>query len=212
MNLELPKIYPITDSRLSGLSHAEQVRRLIAGGATLIQLREKHASSGDFYDAAKEAVSVARNQGVTILINDRVDIAIAVKADGVHLGQDDLPPAEARKLLGRDAIIGYSTHTIEQVVAALRFPVDYIAFGPIFPTITKQDPDPVVGLELLSQIKGLINERPLVAIGGITRQNLGSVLRAGADSVAIIGDIASNSDEIESRMADSLRMANVVGQ
>jgi thiamine-phosphate pyrophosphorylase len=109
LNLELPKIYPITDVRLSGLSHAEQVKRLIDGGARFIQLREKHASPKDFYESASEALKIARENRVKIVINDRVDIALALKADGVHLGQDDLPPAEARKILGEKAIIGRKT-------------------------------------------------------------------------------------------------------
>src|ERR1044072_6010050 len=100
MNFRLPRLYPITDTRLSGLSQAEQVRQMIAGGAKLIQLREKHASAAEFYSEAEKAIEIAHSQGVKIIINDRVDIALALKADGVHLGQDDLPPAQARKLLG----------------------------------------------------------------------------------------------------------------
>ena len=118
MNFELPTIYPITDARVSGISHAEQVERLFAGGATLIQLREKHASPAEFLAAAAEAIRVARKLGVKIVINDGVDIALALQADGVHLGQDDLPPGEARALLGESAIIGYSTHSVEQAIEA----------------------------------------------------------------------------------------------
>ncbi|MFL6282273.1 MAG: thiamine phosphate synthase, partial [Pyrinomonadaceae bacterium] len=134
MSFELPKLYPITDRRLSGLSHAEQVARLIDGGATFIQLREKHLSPREFYVEAEEALRVARARGVKLIINDRADIALALGADGVHLGQDDMPPEAARSLLGGGAVVGFSTHGVEQAIAAARLPVDYIAVGPIFKT------------------------------------------------------------------------------
>ncbi len=200
--LTLPRIYPITDARLSGLSHAEQVKRLIAGGASLIQLREKYASPRDFYEAAAQTIKIARPLGVKIIINDRVDIALALSADGVHLGQDDMPPDEARKILGKDAIIGYSTHSVEQVREALNLNIDYIAFGPIFPTQTKDDPDEVVGLEKLREVRGLMDEFPLVAIGGINRANLPIVIGSGADSVAMIGAIVAEPAYIESRLRE----------
>src|SRR5437879_3913067 len=119
------KLYPITDTRLSGLSQAAQVAQLIEGGATLIQLREKYLPAREFYQEAQEALRLARSRGSRIIINDRVDIALALKADGVHLGQDDLPPVAARKLLGADAIIGFSTHSAEQARTAIAMPVDY---------------------------------------------------------------------------------------
>jgi len=200
LNFQLPRIYPITDSRISGLSHLEQVKRLIAGGATLIQLREKHLSPAEFLEDAAEAIAFARKYSVKIIINDRVDIAAALDGDGVHLGQDDLPPAGARKILGEDAIIGFSTHTLKQVREALRLPVDYIAYGPIFDTKTKQNPDATVGLSALKHVRGIIGDRPLVAIGGIDGDNYRSVLAAGADSVAIISAILSDPDQIEAKM------------
>lgn len=200
MKLELPKIYPITDTRISGLSHSEQVARLIAGGAGIIQLREKQASPHEFYEAAVLATQLARKSGVRIIINDRVDIALALKADGVHLGQDDMPPEKAREILGPNAIIGFSTHSVEQAVAAARLPVDYIAIGPIFETRTKQDPDNVVGLEGLTMVRAAIIDLPLVAIGGITLQNINAVLDAGADSAAMIGAIISDPAWIETHM------------
>ena len=188
MKFTLPKIYPITDTRISGLSHVEQVRRLIAGGATLIQLREKNAPSGEFYDAAAESFALAREHGVQIVINDRVDIAVASGADGVHLGQDDLPPDQARSLLGERALIGFSTHSVEQALAAISLPVDYLAIGPVFGTKTKENPDRVVGLGGVTAVRKAIGDFPLVAIGGITRVNIRNVLNAGADSVAVISD------------------------
>src|SRR4030095_16456918 len=114
MSFTLPKLYPITDTRISGLSHSRQIELLAAGGASVVQLREKQASAREFYQAAMAAVLIARAVGVQIIINDRVDIAIAVKADGVHLGQTDLPPDRARALLGKTRIIGFSTHSLEQ--------------------------------------------------------------------------------------------------
>ena len=204
--ITLPRIYPITDTRISGLTHAEQLRRLIDGGATLVQLRDKAATSGEFLAAAAEAVSVARKAGIAILINDRADIALAVGADGVHLGQDDLPPEQARELLGNDAIIGYSTHSIEQARNAVDLPVDYIAVGPIFTTTTKADPDPVLGLDLLREISSIASYRGVVAIGGIDRTNAASVLAAGADSVAVISDLISAPSEIPARMREFLEL------
>src|SRR5229473_375661 len=111
--------------------------RLIRGGATVIQLRDKDASPREFYHQAAAALQVARNHGAKLIINDRVDVALALKADGVHLGQSDLPVEAARSLLGEDAIIGFSTHNLQQAKLASELPVDYMAFGPIFPTLTK---------------------------------------------------------------------------
>jgi thiamine-phosphate diphosphorylase len=199
-NSKLPPVYPITDRRLSGLSHTEQIRRLIAGGATFIQLREKELPTGEFFEDAAEAVRVAHAAGVAVLINDRVDIAICAGADGVHLGQDDMPVDAARRLLGEDKIIGYSTHSVEQAVAARVLPVDHIAIGPVFATSTKDDTSPVVGLDGVRAVRSAIGNVPLVAIGGIQAENMGDVLAAGADSVAMIGSIVSAPDEIERRI------------
>lgn len=188
MSLPLPRLYPITDTVISGLSHAKQVEQFAAGGATFIQLREKRASPRDFYEAAREAMTVARTLGVRIVINDRVDIAIAIKADGVHLGQTDLPPDRARLLLGENRIVGYSTHTLEQALAATFAPVDYIAIGPVFQTRTKDKPDEVVGLATVGEVRKQVT-KPLVAIGGITLDSALLVIEAGADSVAVISDL-----------------------
>jgi thiamine-phosphate pyrophosphorylase len=202
MSLTLPKLYPITDAQISGLTHREQVERLIAGGATLIQLREKHASPRDFVLDAEAAVGIAHASGVRIVINDRVDLALALNADGVHLGQDDLPPEAARALLGESAIIGYSTHSISQAIEALGRPIDYLALGPIFATTTKESPDPVVGLDGLRRARAAIRSLPLVAIGGITRASAREVLAAGADSVACISEILASEEGIEVRMRE----------
>jgi thiamine-phosphate pyrophosphorylase len=197
---DLPKIYPITDRDISGLSHLEQVRRLVEGGAKLIQLRDKTADAGDFYRDVVETISFARPRGVRLIVNDRVDIAVAAAADGVHIGQDDLPAEQARKLLGGDAMIGLSTHAVEQARAAIHLPVDYIAIGPIFETSTKGAADKVVGLAGLRSVREAVGEFPLVAIGGIDRTNALSVLEAGADSVAVISDLLSDPEDIVARM------------
>jgi thiamine-phosphate pyrophosphorylase len=139
---------------------------------------------------------VAKRWGVQLVINDRVDIAIAVKADGVHLGQDDLPPGKARMLLGEDRIIGFSTHTLDQALEANSAPVDYIAIGPVFPTSTKENPDAIVGTANIREIKSRIS-KPLVAIGGITLESARSVIDAGADSIAVISDLLATTDITE---------------
>lgn len=185
--ITLPKLYAVTDARMSGLSHAEQVERLCAGGASFVQLREKHMSPRDFYLEVEAALRVAHACSARLIVNDRADIALAAGADGVHLGQDDLPIKAARSLLGDEAIIGYSTHTVEQAIAAARLPLNYIAIGPVYETSTKERPDPVVGLEGVRRVRDAVPRSiPLVAIGGITRENARAVLEAGADSVAVV--------------------------
>jgi thiamine-phosphate pyrophosphorylase len=183
------RLYPLTDRQLSKLSHAEQISQLSEGGAKVVQLREKSLSPLEFYGEAEAAVRVARECGLTIIINDRVDVTLALKADGVHLGQDDMPPEAARRILGPRAIIGFSTHNVEQAQLAAAMPVDYVALGPIFATLTKQAGDAPVGLEGLSLVRQAIGSLPLVAIGGITLENSLSVLSAGADAVSLIRDI-----------------------
>lgn len=205
MSFKLPAVYPITDVRLSGLSHAEQVAQLIAGGATLIQLREKEQSPRDFYRDAAAALSIARKHDVQLIINDRVDIALALGADGVHLGQTDLPPAAARRLLGKKAIIGFSTHNIEQIRIAAALPITYLAVGPMFETSTKRNPDPSVHLEVLQLARALVEHIPLVAIGGITTENAQLVFQKGADSVALISGLLADS-ETASRMREILAL------
>lgn len=204
--LNLPRLYPITDVRLSGLAHAEQVARLCAGGATLIQLRDKRASPREFYAAAEVALRVARACGARLIINDRADIALALGADGVHLGQDDLDPAAARQLLGPRAIIGYSTHNIAQAQAAALLPVSYVALGPVFATTSKDNPDPVVGLDGIARVRAALPPSvPLVAIGGITQANARAVLAAGADTIAVIGALLAAPELIAARTAEFYR-------
>ena len=203
--VRIPPLYPLTDTELSGLSHAEQVRRLAAGGATFIQLREKRMSARSFYEAAKQALEVGRELGVKILINDRVDICLALQADGVHLGQDDIHPIEARRLLGERALIGYSTHNVKQALEAVAFPIDYLAIGPIFGTTSKSKPDPEVGIDGLQGVKSVIGDIPLVAIGGITPSLAPSVLQAGADCVAMISALLVPPDSLTLRTQQVLQ-------
>ena len=202
MTFKLPTIYPITDRQISGLTHLEQARRLINGGARLIQLREKVGSSRQFFDAAVQTVEYANAHRVSIIINDRVDIAIAANADGVHLGQNDMAPEKARALLGDKSIIGYSTHTLEQARLAATLPVNYIAFGPVFATTTKADPDAVVGLDGVLRVREAIGDIPLVAIGGINIDSIEDVLSAGADSVAMISAVIGNAANITATLLD----------
>ena len=199
MILELPKIYPITDIGFSGLSHTEQVERLAAGGATFIQMREKNLPPAEFFGQAITAVQLARQLSVRIIINDRADVALATKADGVHLGQDDLPAEAARRILGNDAIIGYSTHNLDQAKRALSLPIDYLAIGPIFATTSKTDTEPVVGLDGLRSVARIANRLPIVAIGGITFENVHAVIEAGATSVAVISALLAEKVSITQR-------------
>jgi thiamine-phosphate pyrophosphorylase len=207
MTISLPRIYPITDTIVSGLSHTEQVERLIDGGATFIQLRDKHAAPKDFLRDAEAALAVARRNNVRIIINDRVDIAMAIDADGVHLGQSDMPLDAARSLLRPQAIIGFSTHNIAQVELAATLSADYVAFGPIFVTHTKHDHEPAVGLNLLRSVKRILGSTPLVAIGGLSDENLHSVLDAGADSVAVISDLLKEPSKMAEKLGRMLATA-----
>jgi len=158
---------------------------LLDGGASLIQLRDKEASGRELLDQAIACLKLTREAGATLIINDRVDVALTAGADGVHLGQDDLSVDEAREILGEDKIIGVSTHSIDQFRAALETSANYIALGPVFPTLTKENPAPVVGLEMVREARKL-TDRPLVAIGGINLGRAPEVIEAGADCVAVI--------------------------
>lgn len=162
----------------------------------MIQLREKRAAPATFIDDAIAATRLAHQHGAKVIINDRVDVALAVNADGVHLGQDDLPVRAARRLLGEESLIGFSTHTLDQVKAALDLPIDYLAFGPVFTTSTKDRPDPVVGLERVAEVARLTRGLPLVAIGGITQSSLRAVLESGAAAVALISAVLTGGSDI----------------
>ena len=159
----------------------------------LFQYRDKQATMKEAYRQALALRQVAREVGATFIINDRCDLALAVKADGVHLGQEDLPLQDARRLLGQEAIIGLSTHNPKQVREAVALQPDYIGFGPIFGTTTKADHDPVVGLDGLRAARALTS-LPIFAIGGITSQHVTDIMTAGADGVAVISAILKAAD------------------
>lgn len=195
-SFRLPRVYPLTDVQLSGLSHANQVELLSLGGATLIQLRDKQLPPSQLYEHAKVAVTAAEQGGALLIINDRVDVALAAGAHGVHLGQNDLSPEAARRLLRDKAIIGYSTHNVEQARKALTLPIDYLAVGPIFETATKTDTSPTLGLEGLQAVRKAVGNAQLVAIGGITEANARELIGAGADCVAVISALLSDRDRI----------------
>ena len=186
-----PFLYPIIDRELAGGRPAgEIVAELCAAGARLIQLREKGLTTRSLRELALEAVAAAHASagGAMLLVNDRPDVALYAGADGVHLGDQDMPAEAARRVLGPEAIIGVSCHNAEDVRAADALPVDYIAVGPVYPTETKRPRFPVVGTELVSRARTL-TRKPLVAIGGIDRDNAVAVVAAGADGVAVIGAV-----------------------
>lgn len=186
-------VYPIADAG-DGRDTPALVAALLAGGARLLQLRAKALPTGAFVALARAVKTATDRAGALLIINDRADIARLIDAAGVHLGQDDLPPADARAILGPDKVIGFSTHNLDQVDAGLRAgAIDYLAFGPIFATHSKRDPDPVQGLDALRAARARC-PLPLVAIGGIDAATVPAVRAAGADAVAIIGALTGAAD------------------
>jgi thiamine-phosphate pyrophosphorylase len=189
------------------MSHAEQVIAYADAGAGFVQLRDKDATSACLLEESRNAAEAAAERGIFLVINDRVDIALMVTANGVHLGQDDLPPEAARRLLGESAVIGLSTHSMVQAERALDQPIDYLAIGPIFETNTKADHEPVVGLRGLESIRRVVGDFPLVAIGGITAERLTSVFNAGASSAAMISGLASDPARITENYRELTRLS-----
>ena len=185
-------------------SLADLLHEATEAGATLFQYRNKSAPMKEAYAEATLLRKVAANLGVTFIVNDRCDLALAVDADGVHLGQADLPYREARNIMGHEKLIGLSTHNAEQVKAANRLKPDYIGFGPIFTPGSKPDHDPVVGISGLAQIR-LLTTLPIFAIGGISLENAGDVINAGADGVAVISAIV-NVPDVRRTVSDFIRV------
>ena len=186
----LPKFYPILDPEIAarrGIDPVIAAEQILEGGATILQFRHKGFFSREVFAQLERVAQLCRNAGALFVVNDRADLA-ALTGAALHLGQDDLTPSTARKVVGSETLIGFSTHNEAQLCAAVAEPADYLALGPIFGTASKQNPDPIVGLDELRRLRPL-TDRPLVAIGGITRANAHAVLKAGADSVAIIGDL-----------------------
>ena len=194
MQVLIPIIYPIIDSSIVTLDNiGKTAEAIIDGGAKILQLRAKSLSSKEFLETARIIRKITKDKGTVFIVNDRVDIALLTDADGVHLGQGDLPVKEARRLLGNNKIIGYSTHNLREALEAVRLPVDYISFGPIFPTKTKEDAQTPKGLKLLSEVRKAV-EIPIVAIGGITETNMVHVLKEGVEGVAMISEILTVKD------------------
>jgi len=184
------RLYAIADASFGDCVRLAEA--LFAGGARLVQVRNKEAGAREFLSQVERILSFAPSDG-RVIVNDRVDVALLAGAAGVHLGQTDLPPAAARQILGSGRIIGFSTHNLEQAVEADSLPVDYLAVGPVFATSTKDNPDPVVGIEKLAIICRAV-KKPVVAIGGITLDNAKAALSAGAASVAVIRDLLAHED------------------
>jgi thiamine-phosphate pyrophosphorylase len=185
----IPRFYPILDTNLlrrRGLSAVEAAVQILDAGARILQLRHKEFFTGEVLDQAVRIAELCRGAGAALVINDRADIAAMLNA-GVHLGQEDLAPSAARRVL-KTGTIGFSTHNATQLLAAAAEPADYLAIGPVYMTGSKENPDPVLGLDELRRLRALAG-RPLVAIGGITRVTALAVLAAGADSVAVISDL-----------------------
>jgi thiamine-phosphate pyrophosphorylase len=190
-----PPLYAIVDPSLV-TNPLDFARQLVDAGVRLIQIRDKRASSRKLFDQSKALVDLLVPHGVKVIVNDRPDIAAIAGASGVHVGQDDLPVEDARRICKPPSWVGISTHNLQQLQAAARTSADYIAVGPIFPTVTKENPDPVVGLEFLRAARRQ-TRKPLVAIGGITLATAESVFEAGADSVAVIRDLAAATNAVE---------------
>ena len=208
MAFQLPLIYPITDKRLSRKpSHLAIVRELTRGGAELVQVRDKETPADELLADLRRCAEYCGKRGVLLLLNDRCDLVLSSGAGGVPLGQDDLPPTAARAILPRERVIGLSTHTLAQVRRANDLPVNYIGFGPVYATATKAKPSPVVGIGGLR--RACRESRwPVVAIGGIGREQIPEVLRAGAASVAVITALME-AEDLARRMEELLEAARV---
>ncbi len=192
-------LYVICDADIcarAGWTLVEFVEACLEGGARFLQVRAKSVAGRDFFAATAAIVGRAKGAGAVVVVNDRVDIALLAGAGGVHLGQEDLPPARARAIAGANAIIGLSTHTPAELHLALEQPVNYIAIGPVFGTMTKETGQEAVGLDHVRHAAARTAARsmPLVAIGGMTLERAASVIRCGAQSIAVISDLLATGD------------------
>ena len=204
----LPAFYPILDTETAarrGIGVVDAAAGILEGGAAILQFRHKEFWSRETLETLQRVAELCRIAGVQFIVNDRADMARLV-GGGLHLGQDDLRPSVVRAIVG-DAPIGFSTHNEAQLRAAASELADYLALGPIFGTVSKANPDPIVGVEGLRRLRGL-TPKPLVAIGGITRANARSVLDAGADSVAVIGDLFPEDGDIAARVREWLTVTS----
>jgi len=212
MRLVLPRLYVILDAALLTIPEAECARELADAGVRLIQYRDKSASARKLLEKSKQLSEVLAPHRITFILNDRADVAALAGASGVHVGQDDLGVEEARSVAGVGRLVGVSTHNRKQFEQAAATSADYIAVGPIFSTSTKLNPDPVVGTELIGEVRPL-TDKPIVAIGGITLERAEEVIQAGADSVAVISDILRAQDPAARahQYVELLEMANHAG-
>jgi thiamine-phosphate pyrophosphorylase len=206
----LPPLYAIVDVAVAaraGRDPVDLAAAFLAGGAALLQIRAKDLASGPFLELCTAVVGLARGHGASIIVNDRADLARLAGAHGVHVGQEDLTPADVRTLLGPDAIVGLSTHTVAQIEQARREPISYLAVGPVFGTGTKATGYDAVGAALATEAARRIPHCPIVAIGGVTLDNATTAWTAGAHSVAVITDLLSGGDP-RARVASYNRLAD----
>jgi len=204
-------VYLVTDSGLCAeRGVAETVRLAVAGGATVVQVREKTAPTEDFIALARAVKAVLAGTKVPLIINDNLDVALAVGADGVHVGQSDTPAQEARAALGPEAIVGLSVETMDQAREAENLPVDYLGVSPVFDTPTKTDTAPAWGLDGLTKLRRS-TRLPLIGIGGIGADNAADVIRAGADGVAVVSAICAAIDPAEAARVLALRVQEARG-
>lgn len=207
--MRLPRLYPIVDVESlerHGMALDRFVRELLEGGVQILQLRDKRSPSQQVLEHAAVITEAVAGGECLPVMNDRADLAVLAGWHGVHVGHRDMPPDAVRRLFGdsRDAVVGVSTHKEEQVIAANATSADYIAVGPVFATGTKADAEPVIGLDGVRRLRAL-TKKPIVAIGGITRETAADVLEAGADSVAVIGALMTDSQAVGSLVRDFLQ-------
>lgn len=186
-------LYVITSADFAGRTHEEVAAAALAGGATVVQLRDKRLPAASLHQVACRLREITRRAGVPLIVNDRVDVALAADADGVHLGPDDLPLAAARRVLGPRRIIGASVETVAEAIRAEREGADYLGVGPVYATATKADAGPAVGVQRVAAVVRAVGI-PVVGIGGITSDNAAEVIRAGAAGVAVISAVAAAPD------------------
>jgi thiamine-phosphate pyrophosphorylase len=204
--MTLPRFYPILDTAALDRCNGNLVQAaedLLSAGARILQLRHKSHFTRELYEEAAVIAKLCGEAGAHFVVNDRADVAMLLEA-AIHVGQDDLSPTDVRAIAGADRIVGFSTHNEAQLRAAVDEPVDYVALGPIFGTVSKNNPDPSVGVEELRRLKPLVRV-PLVAIGGITRETASEVWAAGADSIAVVGDLYP---DVRHRAEEWIRLAS----
>jgi len=208
--MKIPAFYPILDTEVAmrrGIDPVKAARQILDAGARILQYRHKAFLSREAFSWLENIAVLTQAAGAILVVNDRADLAKMFNA-ALHLGQDDLLPSIARRVVRPDTIVGFSTHNEAQLRAASEEPTDYLALGPLFGTATKENPDPTVGLDDFRRLRSLSN-RPLVAIGGITRANAMQAIDAGADSVAVIGDLFPEDGNVGSRIREWLRLLSL---